>query len=245
MKLSKKLPLYKQLADALEYRIKTEHFHNNKLPSERELMKTYSLSRNTVRQAIEQLVIAEIVFRKRTSGTFINTVKSSTDSSKTVSRSKDIEKDDKEQKLKYQAEILDYTLKRANEDIAKDLGIKSDTYFIRITRVYLLQNKPVMIEKVYRPRKKSFNNLFDEKSKWINDKKYKEVNALSDDLRMNIYIFTEMAGTKDAKILQVTEKTFCTVIKQIIQTKYGKTVEMCIQKFNDTSYVYQLHYNNK
>jgi GntR family transcriptional regulator len=65
------LPLYYQLAQILRGQIRSkEILAGEKLPSERNLMKFYRLSRNTVRQAIDLLVQEGLVYQDHGRGNF-------------------------------------------------------------------------------------------------------------------------------------------------------------------------------
>ena len=50
-----KKPLYQQVISDLEKKIKTEMKPNDRLPSERQLLKEYGVSRNTIRLALNDL----------------------------------------------------------------------------------------------------------------------------------------------------------------------------------------------
>ena len=64
-------PLYHQLAEILRNKIRSGEFlPGGKIPSERNLMESYRLSRNTVRQAINVLVNEGIVYQDHGRGNF-------------------------------------------------------------------------------------------------------------------------------------------------------------------------------
>ncbi len=67
------LPLYAQLANSLLARIH-DHTYNpgDQLPTERDLMAEYQVSRNTVRQAIERLTKDGLVVRQHGYGTYVS-----------------------------------------------------------------------------------------------------------------------------------------------------------------------------
>ena len=66
-------PLYYQLAALLREQIHEQELQSgDKLPSERELMQRYGLSRNTVRQALDMLVNEGLVLRSHGTGTYIS-----------------------------------------------------------------------------------------------------------------------------------------------------------------------------
>ena len=67
------LPLYAQLAEALRERIQRgEYAPGQQLPTERDLMGVYQVSRNTVRQAIELLIKEGLILRRHGFGTYVS-----------------------------------------------------------------------------------------------------------------------------------------------------------------------------
>ncbi len=68
-----KLPLYYQLAQILRNQIKSNYFNSGqKIPSERNLMNQYKVSRNTVRQAVDILVQDGLLHRVHGYGTYVS-----------------------------------------------------------------------------------------------------------------------------------------------------------------------------
>lgn len=66
------VPLYRQLADALEQRIQGGEFREgSRIPSEPELAQLHGIGRPTVRQATDQLVRRGLLERRRGAGTFV------------------------------------------------------------------------------------------------------------------------------------------------------------------------------
>ncbi|HCR44078.1 MAG TPA: GntR family transcriptional regulator [Ruminococcaceae bacterium] len=66
-------PLYQQLIEEVKRKIKSGEFtQGDKIPSEPEFMKTYEVSRITVRKAIEELVTEGYLTKKQGKGTFVN-----------------------------------------------------------------------------------------------------------------------------------------------------------------------------
>lgn len=67
-------PLYKELMEKIEKKIRDEYQPNQKLPSERELVKMYGISRSTVRLALNDLEERGIIYRLHGKGTFVSPV---------------------------------------------------------------------------------------------------------------------------------------------------------------------------
>lgn len=67
-------PLYQQIAEDLEEKIKSGVLaEGSQLPTEKDLLKTYGASRNTVRDAIDRLVGKGLIETKAGKGTFVTT----------------------------------------------------------------------------------------------------------------------------------------------------------------------------
>lgn len=67
------LPLYAQLAETLRSRILDQSYKSGEqLPTERDLMAEFQVSRNTVRQAIESLTKDGLVMRQHGYGTYVS-----------------------------------------------------------------------------------------------------------------------------------------------------------------------------
>jgi ABC-type glycerol-3-phosphate transport system substrate-binding protein len=67
------IPLYRQLKEILEERIREGEFRAGKrLPTEKELCQEFGVSRITVRQALSELINEGLLFRRQGSGTFVS-----------------------------------------------------------------------------------------------------------------------------------------------------------------------------
>lgn len=71
--MEKQEPLYEKIEKLLEQRIKDNIYHiDEKLPTESELMKTFNVSRMTIRKALEILVSKQLIKRYPGKGSFIS-----------------------------------------------------------------------------------------------------------------------------------------------------------------------------
>jgi GntR family transcriptional regulator of arabinose operon len=69
----KQIPKYLQLKDILKHYFRNEHYETGqKIPSEAELMAQFDVSRNTVRQALAELVNEGFIYKKAGSGSFFS-----------------------------------------------------------------------------------------------------------------------------------------------------------------------------
>lgn len=67
-------PLYKELMEKLENSIRNDYQPNQQMPSERELVKMYDVSRSTVRLALRDLEERGIIYRLHGKGTFVSPI---------------------------------------------------------------------------------------------------------------------------------------------------------------------------
>lgn len=69
---SSPIPLHVQLRDILRKEILDGNFTDGRIPSERELMETFSVSRTTVREAVASLVHEGVLEKQHGRGTFVS-----------------------------------------------------------------------------------------------------------------------------------------------------------------------------
>ncbi|HGH7653388.1 TPA: GntR family transcriptional regulator, partial [Streptococcus pyogenes] len=67
--MPKEQPLYLQIVDDLEVKIKKSMTENDKLLSERELSDLYGVSRITIRLALKELELRDSIYKKQGKGT--------------------------------------------------------------------------------------------------------------------------------------------------------------------------------
>ena len=113
------VPLYIQLASVIEEAIYNKEYKDGeKLPSENQLCKQYSVSRITVRQALSRLEQKNLVYSVHGKGTFVRLADMSQSLMKIVSFQKTLE----QKGLTGYTEIEEYTLKKIPESIKSIFG---------------------------------------------------------------------------------------------------------------------------
>lgn len=150
-----KMPLYGQLMNFLLSEIECDKFkEHEKLPSERELCDKFSLSRDTVRQAIFQLEKMGYIYKKHGKGTFVASKQLKPDLYKFYDFTEEMKKLGKEAFSK----VLSFEIIPADKYVANFLKIKENSNIHRITRLRLVDSVPLIFEKTYLPVEK-FNCL--------------------------------------------------------------------------------------
>jgi GntR family transcriptional regulator len=144
------VPIYVSIADDIKNKIaKGEYQPGTKIPSERKLCTVYDVSRMTIRQAINKLVIDGYVYSVKGSGTFIAEKKIEKQKNKLSSFTEDMES----KGLTPSNIVVSFEKMLPSEIIADRLRIDSFETVFRIERIRLANGEPMSYEIVYRPVK--------------------------------------------------------------------------------------------
>jgi GntR family transcriptional regulator len=139
-------PLYRQLVQHLETEIRSGRLKNgDRLESESLLSERFSVSRITVRQAIEELVRKQIVVRKQGKGTFVTdpTVKHD------LRRWHGLLGSLFSQAERASTKLLRYELAAAPADIAELLGIRAGGRALRLDRLFQIGGRSIALAQVW------------------------------------------------------------------------------------------------
>jgi GntR family transcriptional regulator len=118
------------------------------LPSERELMAMYGVSRMTVRAAIARLVDEGRVYNVHGSGTYVGSIDLFAKTPKLTSFTEDMTS----RGYVPSSRVLALSRMEADQDVAMRLGIPVATECTYLRRLRLADNNPMAIEDVYLPR---------------------------------------------------------------------------------------------
>lgn len=143
------MPLYQQLVTDIRNNLYLHH-SNDRLPSERELMKTYHVSRNTVRIALENLENRGLIYRIHGKGTFVAPIfVHQLDLNSMYSFSRQIRDLGKHPSTVY----LGFKKIPARYEVARQLDLKENAEVFYLTRLRLADNEPMMYSRSYLPAK--------------------------------------------------------------------------------------------
>lgn len=151
------VPLYYQLKEILKEKIKAGSWEeDSKVPSERELMETYDVSRATVRKALGELMVEGLIYTRQGVGTF-------------VSKSKVVQNLIGEHSFNQQAlkQGLTPTSKvvyaaaeaKLSNRIFDIFGLPKSEQILKIIRVRRANETPLILETLYIPSKWAPNIL--------------------------------------------------------------------------------------
>lgn len=145
---SESRPLYKQIANKIKEDITNAKLSNgDAIPSEAKLVKMYSASRVTIREAVKQLVEEGILYRIQGSGTYISHEKIEHDILKLQGFTEEMSSLDNNPSN----EILEFQLMEPPVDACEHLKIKPDEKVYYVKRLRLADYEPLILEESYLP----------------------------------------------------------------------------------------------
>jgi len=141
-----KLPFYQQLYEILRGRIQRGDWKpGDMIPSEKELIEQYGVSRVTARQALDALVQDGLIYRERGRGTFVAHPTVEQASSRIISFTDEM----RQRGVVPRTEVLSAGLVPAQQDIAERLSIARGDELVRLVRLRLADNEPMTVEEAY------------------------------------------------------------------------------------------------
>ena len=118
------------------------------LPSERELMERYEVSRVTVRSAIGRLVDDGVVYRVQGAGTFVAEPGKITKSLAMTSFSEDI----RARRMRPGGQVLAIGITEADVPVARDLGLAPGSPVVHLERLRTADGEPMCLENTWLPQ---------------------------------------------------------------------------------------------
>jgi GntR family transcriptional regulator len=142
------IPLYYQIRTRLLEAIENGHLKpGDRVPSERELTETYSVSRMTARQAVSELETQGYLTRIQGKGTFVAAPKLDQPLAGLTSFSEDMRR----RGLHPGALVLSATEVMAGRRVGQVLGRSESTPVFRLERLRLADSQPMALETAYIP----------------------------------------------------------------------------------------------
>ncbi len=229
------MPLYRQIKDLLLARISSgEWSPGTFIPSELQLSKTYNVSVGTLRKAIDELVVENIVIRQQGKGTVVATH----DGDSALFRFFNLRrKFDGERVLPVSITIL-RALLPASELEAYDLGLQPGDFVVHIQRVRELDGAPVVLEDIHLDAKK-FEGLEKYPEVLPNTlyRLYQEVFGVTV-VQAEEVISAVAAGKQEKKYLSVKLNQPLLEIKRLARDINGNVVERRVSLVTTTQHYY-------
>ena len=225
------IPLYSQLKDMIIENIeKGEYKENSKIPSEQEFCETYSISRPTVRQAINELTKNGYLYKEKGRGTFVSNKKQSINiknySGFTDSIIDDSNKDNRKiisirkvtaNEIKKTKNIFESDSTTPNEFCEVKYTVQNDNNIVSLNVSYIpLKYFPDIID--YIKEEKSDYDLLKGRYPLV-------------PVRSKSIIEIGYTNTEDAKYLMIQQGQTILKIQNMLYAKSGFIVEFIISKF--------------
>ena len=145
-----KRPIYNQLVEILRSKIENEMNPNDKMLSERGICEQYGVSRTTVRLAMAELEHMGYIYKRHGKGTFVSAL---IKDSQNLMDSYSFTDYMREQGKNPSTKVLSFEVLDSTNYFAENLGISPGEKIIKITRLRLADELPMMLERTYLPMK--------------------------------------------------------------------------------------------
>jgi GntR family transcriptional regulator len=144
----KSLPRYMQVMNYYIPLIKTGKLkEGDKMPTEEEICELFSISRITVRRALEGLQQGGYIYKQQGKGSFVMTKKTGFQ----LNHLKGFTEEMKALGKEPSSEILTFEIIPPSEKVAETLGIDTNQKIYRLERLRLADGVPIAIERVHLP----------------------------------------------------------------------------------------------
>ena len=202
---------YKEIAQLLEESILHDKYKNcSKLPTEEELMREFSVSRNTIRKSISLLVDRGYVYQVQGSGIFIR--QTSKEGCITLGNIRGLTGDFQSKDIT--TKLLDLKQVKANEDLAKKMKctVGTDLYYVK--RLRYLDGMNFAVEYSYYNK-----DIISYLNKDIVEKSI--YSYIQNDLKLNIgfadkIIYCDKLDKEHSELLRLDEGDPATIIEDTV-----------------------------
>ncbi len=208
-----KQSLYVQLVEKIRELIEKELKPHDLLPSERELSEIYSVSRTTVRSALQELENVGLIYKRQGKGTFVSSISENTlNLLGAYSFTEQMNSLGKVAKTT----ILEFEIIESNKYLSGKLGIHTGSKIFKIKRLRLADGKPMMLERTYlpfkrfesltkkmldkRPMYEVFLETYSEKIKYAEEEFYASIVSSKDTRFLEVF--------ENSPVLNLVRKTF-------------------------------------
>lgn len=234
------IPLYQKLVAEISKKIKNEYQANDKLPSERDIMQEFGVSRNTVRQALAELEQTGEIYRQHGKGTYVAQTNdqsvqlgefnnySFTEQMKAAGRHPE-------------TKILSFKIEPSNEMVSENLNIKLHQNVVRIKRLRSADGSPMMLERTYLPASKfpdfDITDLQHNALYSVFEEKYGQLFYQADE-----QITAGILNFKEGNNLEVPPGSPCLRIKRVTLNQKKEKIEFTLSAARADQFIYEVHY---
>ncbi|MGC4945634.1 GntR family transcriptional regulator [Streptomyces sp. DT224] len=203
------------------------------LPSERELMQRYNVSRMTVRRAMERLTQENRVYRVQGAGTFVADPSTISKTLYLTSFSEDI----RSRRMKPASRLL--VLERAEADLAcaRDLFLAPGSPVVHLERLRLADGEPMCLENVWLPEA-LVPGLVEEGDPQSLYGRLERAGAAPE--QADQMIRATVLGPREAELLSVPAQFPALHVERVTRDIRGRAVERAVSLYRADRYDYRL-----
>ena len=145
------IPFYLQLLDILRDIINQGEWQlGEQLPGEHSLCETYEVSRTVVRQALRELELEGLIYRRKGKGSFVAEPKISGGLAQKLTG---FYQDMEERGTRPISQVLKQAVVPASAKVAQELKIDLGTPVVELQRLRFVENEPIVLVTSYLPHK--------------------------------------------------------------------------------------------
>lgn len=233
-----KRPIYYQLVEILRSKIENEMTPNDKMLSERGICEQYGVSRTTVRLAMAELEHMGYIYKRHGKGTFVAALNKN---SQNLMDSYSFTDHMKEQGKNPSTKVLSFETLESTNYFAENLGISPGEKMIKITRLRLAGELPMMLERTYLPMK-SFSGLTEDmvtkKPLYeIFRENYSEIIKVADE-----EFSAGLLSDREAQLLEVPVDSACLKLLRTTYNNDNRVIEFTLSVARSDKFVYKVRH---
>lgn len=226
------VPLYLQLAQNIEDRIKKGIFKPGaKIPSETELMKNHSVSRITVRQAMNYLSEKDLIIRRRGLGSFVRRV----DVRQPVETLFGIYQSLTKIVSGLTMKLREYQEESPTQEVQTNLQIQHNEKVLKFVRLYQVEEEILFAAEVFIPMSIAENWSRDE-AEMKESLHLLEENAGIRVASMQVGVRAVKATESMSKYLQISTNNPVLELRRLAFSEEGKPVQYAVAAFHGETY---------
>jgi GntR family transcriptional regulator len=234
-----RIPKYLQIEGWIVEMIAKGRFQlGDRLPSEAKLAVLCGVNRNTIRQALSELVTRGMLTTKNGVGTFIRSTTPQT-ARYSLDHISSFAGDIREAGYKPKTKVISKNVTKATEEISGRLMLGSSLKVIQIVRLRMGDHTPLILEQSHLPYDE-FRQILDMD---LTQSLYQLlVDHFGVTLERSVQSFRAVLLTRmEAKLLKVPQGTPGVFLESIIYDAKGVAVELLQSRYRGDKYVFQVH----
>lgn len=222
------IPLYYQLKTLLLEYIKDHHGDSEApIPTEVEISEHFGISRPTVRQAINELVVEGYLYRIKAKGTYVSRPKISQDFLHVLDS---FNNEMRKKGLTPSTKILQKEVVKCDEKVARTLKLSQGSDVIKLTRLRFANNEPIVFVITYVPYVVCPGIMIHDLE---TESMYEIIEKESGQLISNATRSLEsiIAGEFEAKLLDIDKGSPVQFFESIVYLEDGTAIEYSLAKY--------------